>query len=459
MRAAPLLLAALLLAGCFGSDEDPRGGLVPYPRLGDVAVYEASGSLVEISRWDNAVPFISPRAQLRYTLAASPDALDAARAVHPVFLLRTELAEAGVYDLLSERLVSVRHQALVQSLYPLSQDQNVVAFDERGYPWLWGASALIGEELVEGVVFPVELPDMLGLGRTLRFDLVVGPTERVEGRDLTRVDVRGAPALEGTLHMERGSPWPARVSLVMGPEALPHLRSDGALPARIDARLVSLTQGAEPLPPRHRGADFGPDTSAVRSPWNGEMPPDGDAATLLYSLSEAARDAKLLDRALADWLAAADAPILYRATFQEEPGPIDGSTRAHWLLSWVSRDERYYEVQIARLHAPPLPLGLPAVEASGPAQAPANPDHGWFDPASVPETVVPLSEGIRIMRDVFGAGPVQVFLRSFATPPGHSYFLDGGFEDGGVGRFTVVYNPNTGLIEQATGPVTPRLAT
>jgi hypothetical protein len=107
-------------------------------------------------------------------------------------------------------------------------------------------------------------------------------------------------------------------------------------------------------------------------------------------------------------------------------------------------------------------VGVPRIEATGPAEAPANEDHGWFDAAAVPETIVPLSEGIRIMRDVFGAQQVQVFLRSFANPPGHTYYIDGGFDgtpgEGGVGRYTVVYNPNTGLIEQATGPVTPRLA-
>lgn len=476
MRAFPLVLATLLLAGCFGGSEDPRGGLVPYPRLGDVAVYEATGALVELARWENGVPFAAASAQVRFTIAQSADAIDAARAQHASFQLTTELAEAGVFDLRSERLVSVRHQAIVQSYHPLSQDQAIVAFDERGYPWLWGASALIGEELVEGARLPVMLPDNLGLGETRSLELVVGPDVRLDERDLTRVDLRGA-GVNGTLYMEPGTPWPYRVTLALDEAAAPHLRSDGGFPVTLDARRVSLVPGNDPLPPRDRSASFGPDASALRSRWNREMPPDGDITAILYPLSEAARDAKLLDRALADWLAAADTPLLYRATFQEEPGELDGSTSAHWLLSWVSRDDRYYEVQVSRLHASGLPLGVPRIEATGPAQAPSNEDHGWFDPASVPESVVPISEGIRIMRDVFGAEQVQLFLRSFATPPGHSYFIDGGFdgtpmsaaettrpaggvgiEAGGVGRYTVVYNPNTGLLEHATGPATPRLA-
>ena len=457
VRPLALVLAALLVAGCFGGDDDPRGGLVPYPRVGDVAVYEASGALVEVARWENGVPFAARTAQVRYTLAASPDAYDGARQLHPSVKLATEVSEAGAFDLRSERWISARHQAIVQSFYPLSQDQSIVAFDERGYPWMWGASALVGEELVEGAAFSVELPDNLGLGAAKGFTLTVGPSVRLDGRDVTKVDVAGG-GLVGTLYMERGVAWPYMVSFVLNDDALPHLRSDGGVPARLEAKRVSYTPGSEAMSPRDRAATFAIDGSAVRTPWDGEMPPDGDVAALRYPLSEAARDAKLLDAPLRDWLAAAEAPILYRATFQEEPGPVEGSVSAHWLLSWVSQANEYYEVQISRLHAPPLPVGIPRVESSAPADAPANEDHGWFDPANVPEVVVPLSEGIRIVRDTFGATDVQVFLRSFAQPPGHSYFLDGGFEEGGVGRYTVVYNPNTGFIEEATGPVRPRLA-
>ena len=83
MRALPLLLAALLVAGCFGTDADPRGGLVPYPRMGDVAVYEATGALLEVARWENGVPLAAAKAQIRYTIEPGGDALDGTRALHP----------------------------------------------------------------------------------------------------------------------------------------------------------------------------------------------------------------------------------------------------------------------------------------------------------------------------------------------------------------------------------------
>jgi len=459
VRALPLGVVALLLAGCLGGEPDPRAGLVPYPRLGDVAVYEVRGAILDLARWENGIPLPGP-SQLRLTLSASPDALDGARAVHPAFKLTTELGVGGGFVLHSERYVSPRHQAVVQAYYPLSQDQSVVAFDERGFPWLWGASALIGEELREGARVPFALPDNLGRGQTMVFEWVV----RGEEDGLLRVELEGEGA-NATLWMAPASPWPVRATMRLGNELAPHARVQSAEPVEMEARLVSLARGGDPVPPRDRGATFAPDVSVVRTAWDGEKPPDGDAAALRYPLSEAVAEAKLLDKPLQDWLDAADAPILYRGTFQEEPAEVEGALSAHWLLQWVDRSNSYYEVQIARLYAPPLPIaapvglpGVPRVESSGPAKPPADSNHGWFDPTLAPDTLVPLSEGIRIVRDVFGATEVQVFLRSFTDPPGYSYFLDGGFEEGGVGRYTVVYHPSTGFLEQSTGPVRPRLA-
>lgn len=459
VRAGPLapLLALALVAGCFGGTDDARAALVPYPRVGDVAVYEISGGFVDLARWENGVAM--PRGQVRFTLSPSPDAIDGARAVHPVVKLTTELAQAGVFDLHSERFVAPRHQSVVQAVYPLSQDQSIVSFDERGFPWLFGASALIGEEVREGARVGFELPDNLGRGATIRLAWAYAGVE--DG--LLKLDLEGEGA-SGSVWLGASSPWPERVSLTVTNALAPHVRVQSGDSLTMDARLLSLTAGAEPMPPRDREATFAADRSAVRTAWDGEKPPDGDITTISYPLSEATRDAKLLDKPLADWLASARSPILYRATFQEEPGEVEGSTSAHWLLQWVDEGNSYYEVQISKLFAPPLPLpppvpvGVPRIEASGPAQAPSDPNHGWFPPDAVPESVVPLSEGIRIVRDVFGAQGVQIFLRSFLDPPGHSYFLDGGFEEGGPGRYTVVYNPNTAFIEEATGPVGARLA-
>lgn len=461
--ALALALALALPAGCLGDDDDARATLVPYPRVGDVATYEVTGGFVDLARWENGAAM--PTGQVRFTLATSPDVIDGAHAVHPAFKVTTELAAAGVFVKHGELYVSPRHEAIVQSFYPLSQDQSIVAFDERGYPWLWGASALIGEDLAEGRV-DFEVPDNLGRGATMPFAWVV----RGEEEGLTRLDLEGS-GVNASLWLGDESPWPTRVSMRLSNELAPHVRVQSTEPVAMEARLVSLARGADSVPPRDRGATFADDASVLREPWDGEKPPGGDITAIRYPLADAVAEAKLLDKPLQDWLAAADAPILYRGTFQEEPGAVQGSTSALWLLQWVDKSDAYYEVQISKTFPPnattPLPLptpvplpaaGIPRIESSAPAQPPANEDHGWFDPASVPADIVPLSEGIRIVRERFDATDVQVFLRSFTDPPGYSYFLDGGFEEGGVGRYTVVYNPNTGFLEEATGPVTPKLA-
>ena len=451
------LLVLPALAGCLGAAEDARDTLVPYPRLGDAVTYEARGALVEFARWENAHPLVADPARVRFTLEASEKVLDGARAVHPAFLVRMEVAEGGPFVLHSERRVSPGHQALVQARYPLSQDQSVVSFDERGFPWLFGASALFGEDLLQGE-FAFELPDNLGRGASFSPRWVVSGEEDVDGVAATRLDLRDAPGMEGSLWMEPGSAWPLRVRLaLLAPDMAPHVRADAALPATLEARRVEAAPGSEPVPPRHRGASFADDAAAPREPWDGEKPPDGEPGALPYPLSEAARDAKLLDVQLAQWLQAASEPRLYRATFQVEPGPVEGSESHHWLLQWVDREARYYETQVSRATAPGLPAGVPRVEASGPAQPPADENHGWFARDAAPERIVPLAEGVRIVRETFGAQGVQVFLRSFTDPPGYSYFLDGGFEQDG-GRYTVVYNPNTAFIEHATGPVSTRFA-
>ncbi|HUR69536.1 MAG TPA: hypothetical protein VM370_09845 [Candidatus Thermoplasmatota archaeon] len=448
-----------LLTGCAGGGGDARADLVPYPHLGDVATYEATGALVDFARWENGAPFAAASAQVRFTLDASADALDGSRALHKAFRVTTDVAEAGVFGERSATWVSARHEAIVQSRHPLSQDQSIVAFDERGFPWLWGASALFGEELAEGSAFPFEIPDDLGRGQEILFEWRVNGSE--DG--LVRLDLAGGGA-SGSLWMERGVAWPARVHLTITDALAPHVRLQGGSSATIDARRASLVEGGEPVPPRDRGATFGADETAARAAWDGEKPPDGDPASLEYLLSEAVRDAKLLDKPLADWLAAHDAPILYRATYQMADGLVNGTREADWLLQFVDRSEQYYEIEIARVLAPPLPPPAPALPASGvprvvksaAAAAPEDANHGWFAMESVPEKLVTLSEGMRVVRETFGAQELQIFLRSFADPPGYSYFIDGGFE--GPGRYTVVYNPSTGFIEEATGPVAPRLA-
>jgi hypothetical protein len=314
---------------------------------------------------------------------------------------------------------------------------------------------------------------------------MVGTWRQVGQEDGAKKLTLDMAGMNGTLWMEPGVLWPVRVELSLDSPALaPHVRSDGGYPAKMTLRRLTLAPGAQSVAPRDRGATFGTDESAMRERWDGEKPPGGDPEALAYPLADAMRDAKLLDKPLADWLAAHDTPILYRATYQKSPGPAEGTEQADWLLSWVDRAEQYYEVQIALVLTPTSPAppslprpvgGVPRVESSAPAQAPADENHGWFAKDTVPEKLVTLSEGMRVVREVFGAQELQIFLRSFADPPGYSYFLDGGFDGTPVtsgetarpegrsgieagGRYTMVYNPGTGFIEEATGPVTPRLS-
>ena len=465
----PLLAALLLLpawAGC-AEPEDTRANLVPYPRMGDVATYEVTGALVDLARWENAHPFASGRGTVAWEVSAGGSVIDAARGVHDAFKVTRKVGEGGGLVEQAQLYVSPAHEAVIQSFYKLSQDQSVLAFDERGYPWLWGTSVLFGEQLKEGGVVALTLPDNLGRG-------VSAPLAwRVEGREedgAWRLALSGNDSIEARAWVEPGVAWPQRVEVTLKDAGLaPLVRADAALPAHMEARRVDVKVGGESVAPRNRDAGFVDDAGAKRLTWDGEKPPDGDAGYVPYALGDAVRDAKLLDAGLQQWLASAQDPRLYRGTFKMVPlsaGPanVSGQTAPYWLLQFMEKGGRYYEVQVERVDPPaappplPTPAGVPRVVGSGPVDAPKDENHGWFPKDAPPADLVPLSEGVRIVREVFGATQVEIFLRSFADPPGYSYYIDGGMEPGGVGRYTVVYNPATGRLEDATGPVTPRVS-
>lgn len=450
---APLLVALPALAGCV-SEVAPSDVVVGYPSLGEVALYRATGAYVELARWENGHAFVAGSADIRLTLGRSDPVLDGARHVHPAFEVVTELAETGIFQKHSDRYVSPEHQAVIEAWYPISGDIAVLSFDERGFPWLFGASALFGAELSRLPRHEFELPDNLGRGQTIALAWVVDGQEEVGGVATTRLRLEGSPSLAGTLWTD-GSAWPVKARLsILDAGLAPHVRVDGAYPATMEATRVRVEPGDAPLPPRNRDASFGVDDAATRVPWDGETPPDGAAGYIAYPLADAVRDAKLLDKPLMDWLAAASDPRIYRGTYMDMAGPAEGTVAPTWLLQWMDEGDRYYEVEIARITALALGQGIPKVNRSGPADAPRDPVHGWFAASDVPERFVPLSEGVRIVKEVFGAPQVQIFLRSLRDPPGYSYYIDGGFDAGG--RYTVVYDPNTAFLQEATGPVTPR---
>lgn len=455
MRRALLVVLVVLapaLAGCADPEGASRASLVAYPKLGDEATYRVD-RLVDLARWENGHegPF-----DVRFHLEESTPAFDAARLVHDVFRVRVA-SDAGRSFL----FVSPRHEAVVQALYPLAGDQAIVAFDERGYPWLFGASALFGQEIRPGSRVTFQVPDNFGTGRALNLSWRAAGEEDVGGVRAVKLVLEGNASLEGALWMEPGNAWPLRAQLVVKDAAVePMIRVDGPLPARMDARRVALTPGSASLPPRDRAASFTDDATVAREAWDGFAPPDGASTYAPYALGEAIADAKLLDSKLADWLKAAAEPRLYRATSKSFDGPAQGTLNATWLLVFVDRGEHYYATQMGKLVAPGAPsvdvlprAGVPRVESSGPYDPPASTNHGWFAASAVPAKLVPLSEGVRVVQAFFGAKGVQVFLRSFADPPGYSYFLDGGWDGdkGEKGRYTVVYDPNTGLLQEATG--------
>lgn len=460
MRALALAFAfALTFPGCVKSP-DARANLVPYPKLGDSVAYDVTGAYVEFARWENAHPLTSAT-KLRFDVAAAGSAVDAARLVVPTYKVTTTLG--GVKH--AELYVSPAHDAIVQAYLPLSQDQSIVAFDERGYPWLFGASALFGRELKAGARVAFEIPDGLGLGRTIDLAWVV---ERADASSY-HLRLEGNASIAGALDIDRGSPWPRVVDLTLKDNALaPLVRADAPLPATMHAVRGEVRPGSAPLAPRDASARFGADAAIQRVAWDGEKPPDGNAGYIPYLLSDAVRDAKLLDKGLADWSKAAQDPRLYRATYKDDPNPLNvsapgapsqaGAHAPYWLLQFVDQKETYYGVEIERVEVPAIPAGAPRVLSSGSVDRPSSTNHGWFAKDALPKELVPLSEGVRVMKTTFGATQVQIFLRSFARPPGYSYFIDGGWEKGESGRYTVVYNPETGLLEEATGPVTPRLA-
>jgi hypothetical protein len=472
---AVVVCVAPAFAGCAQDPGASRETLVPYPRLHDAVTYDVQGAYVELARWENGHSATGAQ-QVRYRVEPGPGAYDGSRALHPTFLVMTEVGSTAALARHADLYVSPEHEGVVQSVYPLAGDQSVVAFDERGYPWLFGASALFGQDVGAGKSVAFALPANLGPGTGLNLSWRVAGSEDVAGTRATKLVLEGSPSIAGALWMAPGSPWPLKADVTLKDAGVePALRADGAYPARLTATRVRVEAGSEPVPPRNRAAAFAEDAAAASAAqaWDGFAPPDGPGAYEPYLLSDAIRDARLLDPGVQGWLKAADEPRLYRATFKEIPTPIDGIRNETWLLVFVDKADTYYQAQMGRLQPTnattgglpgtpvPLPgLGAPRVEQSGPAEAPASSNHGWFARDAVPAKLVPLSMGVQIVRQMFGAKDVQIFLRSFQSPPGYQYFLDGGWdgEKGEKGRYTVVYDPQTGFVQEATGHgVTARL--
>ncbi len=460
--AVVLVVLASGLAGC-ASPGPSGGGVLARPRIGDVAEYVLAGHLVEFARWANGVPLVGAENRLVLRVAAQEGlALDGFRARHAVFRVDEELSTGGALAPLRSWLVSPEQAAVVQGAAPLAGEDAVVSFDERGYPWAWGASAFHGETLAVGRGADVVLLANAGQAAPLAIRLEVVGMDRVRERDAFRVTAVPGPGFAApaawTLWLAPDVPYPLRVEATL-PRGTwePFVRLDTSVEAvTMRAELASITRGDVPLPPRNSGARWLDEpVEAEFVAWDREKPPDGGTAYAPFVLAEAVEWAETFDSGFRAWREAHPRSLLYRATHFAKPGPIGGVRTFVWLVQHVSEDDAYYEVQVERSIADAVPglPGLTRATLSRPATAPEG-DHGWFPPDDLPDRLLTIGSGVEIMRDVFQPSGVEIFVRSFTDPVGYAYYVDGGFEEP-AGRFTVIVNAQSGFLQAAVGPVRP----
>lgn len=459
---ACLLVVAPALAGCTtpsAAVEEP----LALPRIGDRAEYAVSGHLVELARWANGFAITGADARLTLAVEEGPRALDGFRSPHETFLVREELGDAGALSPHRDLYVSEALGAVVQSFTPLGAGDVVVGFDERGYPWAWGASLWHGARLEAGATAPLVLPANGGQAAPLALTLRVASAERVGAREAVKVEALGLPdGASWAIWLAPGVPVPVKVEVRMPPKALdPFVRTDDATPEslRFDAELASFTRGdGRELARAAEGAPFeSGQADAEFSAWNREHPPDGRSPRYApFVLAEAVAWAKLADRAFASWFESHDGAILYRATYLAKAGAIPGTTTHVWLVQYVSRENAFYEVVVERTLGGGSATGVTQVTSSNEAEPPEG-NHGWFATEALPDELLTLDSGVAVMRALFAPRGVEIFLRSFESPPGYAYYIDGGFEDPKL-RYTVIVNAQTGFVQAAVGPVTPRLA-
>lgn len=461
-RAAVLL--ALLVAPAFAGCATPGAvdaAELARPRIGDRVEYDVGGHLVEFSRWANGFRLSgsSPRLAIEVD-AVDGLALDGFRARHEVVRVREELATGGAFATHRDLLVSTTHAAIVQGYAPLSGEDGVVSFDERGYPWAWGASLFHGRPLAVGLVVEASLPANGGQPAPLPLVFEVTAAERVGGRDAFRVDVtRARGDASWSIWLAPDVPYPVQVEVALPRDAWsPFVRLDDPVTERLEfsATLASYVVGSTPVPPATASAEWLEEpTAAVFEEWDREVPPDGLGEYAPFLLHEAVTWAKTVDPGFSRWFTQHAGAILYRATYLARPGDVPGATTHVWLVQYVSKENEYYEVQVERT-VPNAAAGVPGltrIATSGVAEPPRG-EHGWFDTALLPSRILAIDSAVTIMRDVFEPDGVQIFVRSFDDPAGYSYYVDGGFEEE-LGRYTVIINAQTGFIQAAVGPRAP----
>ncbi|MHB8603738.1 MAG: hypothetical protein ACYDCK_00675 [Thermoplasmatota archaeon] len=491
-----LLVSPAFLAGCARPAVTPTGATLALPHIGDSATYVAHGAFLDFRRWANGFTLPPTGESITLAIGASGAAVDGTRRNWSAF----EATLSDTSGTISREFVSPEHASLVQSWSPLNGEQAVLAFDERGYPWAWGASVLQGRPLTAGRVESFSLPanaregasasDPQGVPLALSFRIgavepvpyetpPVDKTMFARPANGVRVELAENASVDWRLWFDPSIPYPLRIEA--------HWRNGGLAPyVRVDqadapllvftADLVAFTRGATSTPPRDSTATFPTEqVGAALETWDGTAPPEGAPGYEPFALSEAIQWASLTDAPWKQWSAAHPDAHLYRATYSAAPGAVAGSVAHSWLVYYVSSANDYYAFEVNRtqpasaptipppLDAAPIPAaGVTQTVMSGPADAPRG-EHGWFAADRLPKKLLTLSSAVALVEGTFREPRVEIFLRSFTDPVGYGYYIDGGVgqaSDAGKkpDRFTVIVSAESAFIEAAVGPVKPLVA-
>ncbi|HVL49352.1 MAG TPA: hypothetical protein VM889_12400 [Candidatus Thermoplasmatota archaeon] len=453
VRALPVLLLVLpALAGCLGATSEGPVDVPPF-RAGDAATYVVTGTYLEAARLWNAVPLPTGSATLAFETRAAEPILDGALARRAVMEVETRLGTAKPH------LRWVDSDGVVASFLPLSEEgHNALSFEERGFPWAFGASVLAGRALAPGDRFPFTLQNLGGQAAPLALAWRV---ERVEaGRATVALD-HDRHGFSATLVLDAASAFPleARWNVTAESDLGRFLRLSPGDHAMTAAR-TSASTGSGPAPPTAPAAAARAD-AIVFAPHHRVHPPDGAPPAVAFALADAVAAARSHDGARA-WLASRPDAIVARATYhaparpEGAPTAIPGMATHAWLVQFVGRDEAFFEAMVERVVANATGAAVATrVTKAGPVEPPRG-GQGWIDPASWPAEMTTIASAVAVVREGFAPAGVEIFVRSFARPgqTGYFYLIDGGFEKP-LGRYTVTVDARTGYVMSAVGPVRP----
>lgn len=424
-----ILLVGTLLAGC-AEPAAPAALVSPPPRLGDVVEYEVTGPYADLVRWEPELPPTLDR--IRFTVEPGGSRLTPDLGRRDTFAVRLEGDGGSGWQTLDVRYVALASGVVVEVLTPFNETQSVLSWEEFGQPWAFGASVFMGKtNPPSGSEVPSIFPAPPHVSR-------VGDRWRAS-----------LPSHGATLTWKDGETWPETFRFEVLEEASAWLALGFERGTVFEGRKVAEKRGATELAIGTVVEEAAPVAALVA--FDGRAPPErGDG--LVFPLRDAMEAAETQDTGLRAWLDANPENRLARATyFLAAPSAPNGPPEPAWNLGYVTPEETYYEVKVARI------AGLPLARTydSGTVPAPKG-QHGWID--GFPAELLALDDAVAAFQKAFSATGYEIFVRSFTgdarTAPGYYYLIDGGFEER-MGRYTTTWNAQTGLLESAVGTVEP----